>query len=48
MPLKIFSRILDDMECIMDPKKYDPKRNDKEPDKAAFKKQFGGKSEVKA
>ena len=41
MPLRVFNRMLDDMECIMDPSKYDPNRNDPTPDREALRKTFG-------
>lgn len=47
MPLRLFNIMMADMQYILDPSKYDPKRHDKAPDKSAIKKQFGDKKEIK-
>lgn len=47
MPMRIFNKFLEDYEIIIDPSKYDPKRNDTEVDRSGIKKQFGDKKEIK-
>lgn len=41
MPMATFRAMMDDMEPILDPSKYDPKRNDKSPDKKKLRETFG-------
>lgn len=40
MPLRVMNKMLDDMECIMDPSKYDPERHNPTPDRKKIKETF--------
>lgn len=48
MPLRVFNLMMADMECILDPSKYDPNRHDTTPDRTAIRKQFGNATEIKS